>query len=491
MFALYIYVASLPVLVSAITGDTSMTGMARGVHYWVMAGAALVVTPIVKRVPMMRMLRFGTGGRALIFAGIGVLAIVGALSGTFGWAFFLALVAANALLVSITHTLDLDADGPRRIFDSTKKIEKGGYVFETLENFLMLFIPTMVGLMMDTIKEHFGALAGAGTGYVLFGLLLGMALILYKTVKPHFEPLGVLRWERLSAQRRRSVIARLVRRLWNRTSVKAGLATALAGAGLLGASLAGLLPITGLPAILLGALLVGGGVIAAFHMPAMRVIYRVKSIRAALFTVMAMRFLDDALFTVVLSTFAIDVLGAGATGNGLMSLAVTVGALIVGKTLLSHSESLQKRLGGPYPFLRFLALMGSLAWVPSIFLWAFPNVLHLGPYVIPIVAMPAAMLMKLLYQPLYVKMRSTLPVLMKKDPQVNLHAENVFNLLTAFQVFFIGLGGVMFGWLLMHQEQLEPIMGTSAAMKAVTLSLLAMAGVYMLSLRWLKHHNAE
>ena len=79
LLAISVYLASLPLLVSALTGDAAMTGVARMVHYWVFGGASLFAGAVVSKTPMKRILVGAAGGRALLFGSIGALALFGGL----------------------------------------------------------------------------------------------------------------------------------------------------------------------------------------------------------------------------------------------------------------------------------------------------------------------------------------------------------------------------------------------------------------------------
>ncbi|MDO8757121.1 MAG: hypothetical protein Q7J64_03840, partial [Elusimicrobiota bacterium] len=183
LLAISVYLASLPLLVSALTGDAAMTGVARMVHYWVFGGASLFAGAVVSKTPMRRLLVGAAGGRALLFGSIGALALFGGMP----WAAFLVLIGVNSLIVAHNHLVDIDTGGAAKIFkgkdqkSTDQKIEKAGYVYDFIYYGMMLVVPAMIGLPMDWIDAKYGAGIGAGAGFAVFAILMGVVSYIYAT----------------------------------------------------------------------------------------------------------------------------------------------------------------------------------------------------------------------------------------------------------------------------------------------------------------------
>ncbi|MDX6771104.1 MAG: hypothetical protein SF051_16350, partial [Elusimicrobiota bacterium] len=181
----------------------------------------------------------------------------------------------------------------------------------------------------------------------------------------------------------------------------------------------------------------------------------------------------------VLPTFAIDILKAGATGNGVLLSAVTLGGLLASTFLLKYAQKIQGRIGA-YQFLTFLTMTAALAFIPSMGLWAAPTLF---------VAVPAVLMMKLMYQPLRSRMRALLQTEIKNDPEASKRGEDIMGLMTVFEVLAAGAGGLAFAWLFGHSAPgtpLHDLLGDGAPMKVVTLSLVGISAVYLGGLRLMK-----
>ncbi|MBI5597586.1 MAG: ATP-grasp domain-containing protein [Elusimicrobia bacterium] len=429
LFAISIYLASMPLLVQALTGDAAMTGVARAVHYWTFAGASLLSGGIVARTPMKRILVGAAVSRALIFGSIGFLALVGGLP----WAGFLGLVGINAVIVSMNHLVDIDTDGARKVFTSDKKIEQGGYLYDLIYYGMMLVVPPLIGLPMDWLDATYGPGIGAAVGFAMFAAVMSAAAFIYAKfvkVKGNGEalldalgPLGrglrMLRsgWE---------ILREAPRRNWE----------------------------------------------------TMKLLWRNKRILSRSAMATAENFVEDALFAVVLPTFAIDILKSGASGNGLLLSAVTLGGLIASTFLMKYAQKIQGRIG-TYQFLAYLTIGASLAFIPSALLWSAPSLL---------LAVPAVVLMKMLYQPLRSRMRALLQVEIKNDPEASKRGEDINALMTVFEVLAAGAGGLAFAWLFGHAgagTPLHDLLGDGAPMKMVTLAMMGISAVYLGGLKLL------
>jgi len=430
LLAISIYLATLPLLVQALTGDAAMSGVARAVHYWVFAGASLFSGSIVQRTPMKRVLVGAALTRAVVFGTIGLLAITNILP----WTGFLLLVGANAVVVSMNHLVDIDTDGARKVFSSDKKIEQAGYLYDFIYYGMMLAIPPLIGIPMDWLDAAFGPGIGAAVGFSAFAAVMSVAAFIYaKYVKVIGEDFGA------------SQAAGLLRKLR-------------------------------------GLLATGWSILKETPQRTWRtakIILANKKILSRSFMATAENFVEDALFAVVIPSFAIDILRAGATGNGLLLSAVTFGGLLASTFLVRYAQRIQNRIG-TYNFLAILTVAAATAFIPSIGLWLAPSLLW---------AVPAVALMKLAYQPLRSRMRALLQVEIKNDPAAQGHSQEIFSLMTVVEVLAAGAGGLAFSWIFMNAGPgtlLFGLLGASAPMKIVTMALMGISAVYVLGLTMLK-----
>lgn len=438
LLAISVYLASLPLLVKAITGDAAMTGVARMVHYWVFGGASLFAGAVVSKTPMKRILVGAAGGRALLFGSIGVLALFGGL----GWPAFLFLVGVNSLIVAHNHLVDIDTGGAAKIFkgadqkETDHKIEKAGYVYDFIYYGMMLVVPALIGLPMDWLDSRFGPGIGAGAGFAMFAALMGVVSYIYA--------------------KRVATVGDLA------TAPLAGLRDALARVWAATKSFLQILRD-----------------VPRRNWETAKVIFQNKAIAARSAMATMENFVEDALFAVVLPTFALDILKVGATGNGLLLSAITAGGLVASMFLMKRIRALQEK-HGTYKVLAGLTALAALAFVPSIGLWAVPTIW---------VAIPAVFMMKLMLQPLRSRMRALLQTEIKNDPKAAPRADDIYSLMTLVEVLAAGAGGLAFSWLFHHSvagSALAMALGAFAPMKIITLTLVGMAFVYMGGLRWVK-----
>lgn len=462
LFAISVYLASLPLLVKALTGDAAMTGVARAVHFWVFGGASLVAGSVVAATPMKRILVGAATTRGVLFGSIGLLALMGGLS----WPVFLVLVGVNSLIVAHNHLVDIDTGGAAKVFSSDKKIEKAGYVYDFIFYGMMLVVPALLGLPMDWLDAAYGPGIGAAAGFTLFaGLMIGVASIYGKKVVILAEKakgFGIRSWQG-------------VRTFFKPMAVKAG--SVLAAVGLAGIAASAAVAL--MPGVAAGVVLTVAGVLGIFHWETMKVMWGNKAILGRSVLATYENFIEDALFAVVLPTFAIDMLKAGAFGNGILLSAITLGGLLASTLLMSRAQAIQRKIG-VYPFLVWLSIGASVAFIPSIGLWMFPSIL---------LAIPAVMAMKFLYQPIRSRMRALLQSEIRSDPKAKPHSEKIFSLMTFTEVLAAGAGGLAFSWLFKNSgpgTAVFGLLGSMAAMKVVTIMLAGFSIVNLLVLPWLK-----
>ena len=443
LLAISVYLASLPLLVSALTGDAAMTGVARMVHYWVFGGASLFAGAVVSKTPMKRILVGAAGGRALLFGSIGALALFGGLP----WAAFLVLVGVNSLIVAHNHLVDIDTGGAAKIFKGTDqkstdhKIEKAGYVYDFIYYGMMLVVPALIGLPMDWIDARYGAGIGAGAGFAVFAALMGVVSYIYATKVVTVGDLASAPWAGF-----KNYVGRLF-----------------------------------------GAVKTFGRILLDIprrNWATAKIIMGNKAILARSSMATMENFVEDALFAVVLPTFAIDILKVGAFGNGLLLSAITAGGLVASMFLMKRIQALQKK-HGTYKVLAGLTAIAALAFVPSIGLWLVPSLA---------LAIPAVFLMKLMLQPLRSRMRALLQTEIKNDPKAAPHADDIYSLMTFVEVIAAGAGGLAFAWLFHHSmpgSALALALGALAPMKIITVTLFAMGFVYLGGLRWVKQQLSK
>lgn len=438
LLAISVYLASLPLLVQALTGDAAMTGVARMVHYWVFGGASLFAGAVVGKTPMKRILVGAAGGRAALFGTIGVLALFGGLP----WAGFLVLVGVNSLIVAHNHLVDIDTGGAAKIFkgadqkSTDHKIEKAGYIYDFIYYGMMLVVPALIGLPMDWLDARFGHGIGAGAGFAMFAAL--MAVVSYIYAK-RVVTVGDMVTAPLQGVRD------ALGRVWG------GIKT-------------------------FGRILLD---VPRRNWATAKIIFQNKAILARSAMATMENFVEDALFAVVLPTFAIDILKVGAFGNGLLLSAITAGGLVASMFLMKRIQAMQKKYG-VYPVLVGLTAVAALAFLPSIGLWLVPSIF---------LAIPAVFLMKLMLQPLRSRMRALLQTEIKNDPKAQGHADDIYSLMTFVEVIAAGAGGLAFSWLFHHSlpgTAIALTLGALAPMKIITLILVGMGFVYMGGLRWVK-----
>lgn len=406
LMALSIYVTSLPLLVNALTGNPDMTGQARTFHYWTLAFASLFAGKIVQKLGMLKVLRGGSLIRAVAFGAIGGLALLNLLP----WPVFIGLVMLNAVVVAHTTLTDMDEGGPGAVMDSEHKIEKSGYLYDTIFNAAMMIVPPLVGLGMDGIDRLLGAGIGPKLAYVAFSMVMLAATRYYEKVR-------VVRDES-----RKALLS-----FWRTVKLIA-------------------------------------------HNAAIRTRWLMATLE---------NFIEDALFSVVLPVYAIEVLHQNGLGNGLLLSGKMAGGLLAGAAMTRFAVPIQKKIG-TYNFLVALTVMASLAFVPTIGLWVHPTLW---------LAVPTAMLMKILYQPIRSRMRALLQVAIRNDPLAKDHPTEVFSLMNFTGLLAAGAGGLAFEFLF---EQAKPghalyaLAGPLAPMKALTVFLASLSVVYLIGLRWMK-----
>ena len=241
---------------------------------------------------------------------------------------------------------------------------------------MMLVVPPLIGIPMDWLDHTYGPGVGAAVGFAMFAGVMSVAAFIYaKFVKvaegatPLLDRLGFLGRMVKTAQTGWLILKETPRRNWE----------------------------------------------------TLKLIWGNKRILSRSMMATAENFVEDALFAVVLPTFAIDILRSGATGNGVLLSAVTLGGLLASTFLVKYAQKIQGRIGA-YQFLTFLTMAASLAFIPSIGLWTAPSLL---------LAVPAVLVMKMLYQPLRSRMRALLQTEIKNDPVASKRGEDINSLMTS------------------------------------------------------------
>ncbi|MBI3552264.1 MAG: hypothetical protein HY077_07080 [Elusimicrobia bacterium] len=479
-----IYMTSMPLLVSALTGSTAFTGTVRMVHYVTLGVASLVSGEIVKRNGMKGVLTTAGRTRAAIFGAIGVLAI--ALGTGMPTALFLTLVGLNALVVAHNHLVDIDAGGAAKVFPDKAQRQQAFYQFLFARYGALLVVPWVFGFFADRLDIFFGVGTGAKTGMILLAAALATAAWLYGKMEIAGEAVVPGTGRTL-----KGVLASFGRALKKLPSV-AGLtlkAAVLASVGRLGTLLS---PKGGAAWNYFEGMRVRGHEAAAesvvlhllFDTPGRikrtaSAIWHNGKVRIRVIMSMAEQFLEDALFFVVMPTFAVDILGQHNMGNGLVLSATYLGGLLASKVLMKYAGKFEKK-HGEYKLIAGLSVLASLAFIPSIGLWAVPSIF---------VALPLVLLMKLMLAPIQAKMQSLLQTAIDEDPKAKAEEENIWSLITTPEVVAAGLGGLFFEKLFEHSQPggfLYHAVGANGPMKVVTIALMAFAALYLGSLPFLK-----
>ena len=204
---------------------------------------------------------------------------------------------------------------------------------------------------MDWIDARYGAGIGAGAGFAVFAALMGVVSYIYATKVVTVGDMVSAPWAGIKDYARR----------------------------------------------MLGALRTFGGILIDIprrNWATAKIIMGNKAILARSSMATMENFVEDALFAVVLPTFAIDILKVGAFGNGLLLSAITAGGLVASMFLMKRIQALQQK-HGTYKVLAVLTAVAALAFVPSIGLWLVPSLA---------LAIPAVFMMKLMLQPLRSRM---------------------------------------------------------------------------------------
>ncbi|MBI4424886.1 MAG: ATP-grasp domain-containing protein [Elusimicrobia bacterium] len=455
LFAKSVYLSSLPLLVTALTGSTALLGVSWSVYYGVFAVASLVTGEIVRATPMRGMLVGTASSRAVLVGAIGGLTALHFLS-PFG---FVSMIGLTALVVAFSNLVDIDTAGAGRVFPK-EKLQSALYFYATIRMAMLLVFPPILGIGMDLLDSAFGAGVGATSGFGFFGLVIGAAAYLYSKVKVKgdvvWKPIAGLRD---ALARLPGALAFIGKSLWETPRRTASTARLM-------------------------------------------ISKRTVLVRAILATFEAA--IDDAVFYVVLPIYAVKVLAAGGFGNGLLLASVFAGGLVAGNWMRRHAQKAQARIGA-YNFLRILTGLAAFAFVPSIGLWAFPGLIHAAPLVLHLgglslafppallLAVPAFLLLKAFYLPIQMRMQALLQETIEGDAEAKKQSENIFGLMTSMEVAAASASAYIFGWMFDHSGPatvLGQALGSLAPMKAVTLTLAAMSVVYLAGLRWMRRQLA-
>jgi hypothetical protein len=345
------------------------------------------------------------------------------------------LVGANALLVAHNHLVDMDAAGANKIFATTEKRKQAFRLYKTLRYSMLLVMPWVLGLGMDKLDSLFGAGTGPKAGFIAFGAMMGLTAWIYQTrlkmaVLDVADKAGEIAQKMSPSSLARSVgrfFKETPRRNWNTLKIIAGNKAVL--------------------------------------------------IRTIMSTVE--QFLEDALFFVVLPTFAVETLGLAGFGNGLVLSSMYLGGLLTSMFLVKKAPKLEKKMGA-YKFVALLSVAAAAAVIPSIALWAVPSIW---------VVLPVVALMKFMLDPIQTQMQSLLQEAIDQDPKTKPHEENIFGLMTVFETLAAGAGGLAFTWIFKNAGAtgvLTQALGANAPMKIVTGMLAVFSIVYLASLPLLK-----
>jgi hypothetical protein len=425
LLALSVYLTTLPLLVKAVTDNAAFAGDARSAHFWTFGLVSLFAGAVVARSPMKRVLVTASFARAAIFGVIGVLAITHSLA----WMPLLALISLNSGVVAHNHLVDADTGGAAKVFDSDKKIEKAGYIYDFMFYGLVLTIPQLLGRPLDWIKATYGPLEAAGAGFIVFSALMMMTAFVYALkVRTFGDPAASYPFKG---------VFDAVERGWGMVKTFGRILYEVPGR----------------------------------NWRTIKVIWANEAIRTRSMMATLENFIEDALFIVVIPFFALEILGLGYADTGLLTGAVYAGGLIASTMLVGVIQKAQAKYG-TYRVLQALSFVAAAAFVPSILLWAAPSL---------ITAVPAVLAMKLMLQPLRSRMRALLQTSIKNDPRAAPHADDIYSLMTFFEVMAAGLGGFLFTRLFLATASGGALasLGVGFPMIAVT-GIMALLGVVYL-----------
>ncbi len=424
-----LYIA-LPMIVQAITGDVALMGFVRSVYTFTMAGCFLFAGEIIQRSNMQRVLNISISARCIIYVLIGSLFFLHAL--TFN--ILLVLVGMSGIVITFELLLNIDTAGANKIFSSAQKKEKAFYLCQLIENTSFLILPLLIGPIIDLIDFYFGLGYGAAVCFLSFAVIL-MAMrwiYLYKII-----PIED------------STDSKAFNTFKEKLSLKFAAAVGI-----------------------------------CVHTPkrqwlTMKVMWANKSILQRTLMAALENFLSDALYTVILPAYALNILMAGATGTGFLLSGSSFGGLLAASALLKYSRKLQKRWGF-YRFIFFLGCLSILTFIPSIVLWAYPSIW---------LAVPAVVLMEAFATPLTYRMHTMLQIEINNDARAKEHEEDIYSILNQIESIVSITGLLAVTWLFQHSAPgtaMHNLFGENAVMKIVSLFLFGTSFITWLCLFWIK-----
>lgn len=423
----------LPLLVKAITGSAALTGIVR-MFYELSQGMFIVFSgEIVQRNPFKSTISITFALRAIIYVLIGILFLFNQLT----LFILILLMSICGATIAFGQILRLGSVGSTRVFSSAQKIERASYLFTIFKPLTNLFVPTLVGYLIDVISSFLGSGISIFLFYIIYAVLM---FSLRQVYMAYIVP-----------------IENVITPSTNNPFLLSELGKTL---------------ITFLKVIV--------------HMPyrlsqTAKVIYGNKPIFLRTVLAIMESFVNDSLLPVILPAFALDVLLVGATGMGFLISANYLGALCAGVIILQLSKTLQKRVGF-YRFVFYLACGSMFSFIPSIGLWAYPSIW---------VAAPMVFLMQLFSEPLIYRMRTMLQNEIKIDPKTRQFEGNIYSLIITLSTLMTVISLITFTWIIENSAPgtfLFALLGNNAVLKIVSLCSFILSFFSWIMLYWIKKH---
>lgn len=425
LISLVISITLLPVAIKAISGNTANVGIVRATYLWTTALFSLSFAEILRVLSIRHVLIVTTLLRAVSFGVMGLLLIFNQLT----LPLIIAIMIINGVIVALSHLLDLDTSGANQVFGDAVKKERALYIFTFIDYLSLMLIPLMLGIFIVSIERYENTSLALGLAYLSIAILMSLGAYLYYK---HVYLENSLRAQQSLSYYLQAFIKSWIsvpKRLWH----------------------------TG------------------------KIIYHNGALLFRFWMISVEKFIDDALFMVILPIYALDVLNAGAFGNSLLISAMFLGGFISSMFMLTQAQKIQKRFG-LYPFIVCLGISAACAFMPSIILWETSS-LWLAALMVVII--------KMLYEPIRTRLDSMLQIEIAMSDQTKAQEYNIYSLLSVVLGFSGGLGALFFAWVFQNSgpsTHLYTYLGENAAMKMVTLFLILFALIVLFSVHRFKRY---
>ncbi|MCD6045745.1 MAG: hypothetical protein K0R48_908 [Gammaproteobacteria bacterium] len=340
---------------------------------------------------------------------------------------FIIFLVASGMFSTLAGLLEIDKGGANRIFSSAEKKETALYVFNLSFYISMMIVPTFLGILIHWAGSIVGSGTAIATVYLIFCILMLICGTLY--LKKLYPSNDILTDPKNKKSiSRRELFLKTHSHMWN----------------------------------------------------ASKIVWRNQALRISFILFSIDAFIYIPFYTVAIPTLAIDILHRGAIGNGLLLSAMNAGAMLATVLLLSGKQ-LQKKQGF-YRYIFWLAILSSCAFIPSILFWKYPLLW---------VAIPAALCVRLLLEPLRARLELLIQLEVNGDQKAKVEQSNIFGLLELTANLSSSIGCLVFGWFFLNYSSgtwLYTLLGSYAPLKIVTLLLAVYGTVNILAIIWFKSH---